>query len=336
MAATVIGVFDTHAEANRARDRMVEEGIPPSAVRVSAAEGGGSTTTTTTGAAEHGGFWDWLRSLFGSDDDDYVTRTTEAARRGSCVLAVDTPDDSQVQVVERVMQENGVIDIEERAAQWRQEGWTGGRDSLASGSTDLGTAMPAATVTPHPAQTELPASEGGRTATAGDLAHPEPATAGHPLSGAASGLAATATSTSQAEPLAGDTRIPVVKEDLEVGKREETRGRVRVVTRVVQRPVEAQVSLAEEHARVERHAVDRAASEADLGAFKEETIEVTERAEVPVVAKTARVVEEVEVGKARTERTETIRDTVRETQVDVQHTPAEGTQPHPHPAQRID
>jgi hypothetical protein len=95
--------------------------------------------------------------------------------------------------------------------------------------------------------------------------------------------------------------------------------------RVVERPVEQQVTLAEEHARVEPRPVDRPVTEADLGTFKEGTIEVTERAEVAVVKRTARVVEEVEVGKQRTESTESTHETVRETEVDVQHTPAEGS-----------
>ena len=40
-------------------------------------------------------------------------------------------------------------------------------------------------------------------------------------------------------------------------------------------------------------------------------------AEEPVVAKTAHVVEEVVVGREATERTETVKDTVRREEVDV-------------------
>ena len=53
-------------------------------------------------------------------------------------------------------------------------------------------------------------------------------------------------------------------------------------------------------------------------AFHEGTIEVTETSEVPVISKEARVVEEVVVGKTATDRTETARDTVRRTDVDVE------------------
>jgi stress response protein YsnF len=68
---------------------------------------------------------------------------------------------------------------------------------------------------------------------------------------------------------------------------------------------------------VERHPVDRPVTDAD-NAFREGTLEVTGRAEEAVVAKTARVVEEVVVGKQVEEHTETVHDTLRRTDVDVQ------------------
>lgn len=115
----------------------------------------------------------------------------------------------------------------------------------------------------------------------------------------------------------GQTKIPVVEEELQVGKREVEQGGVRVSSRVEEKPVEAQVNLREEHVRVERRPVDRPVGNAE-NAFQEGTIEVTERAEVPVVAKQARVVEEVVIGKEVSERTETVRDTVRKTDVNVE------------------
>ena len=113
------------------------------------------------------------------------------------------------------------------------------------------------------------------------------------------------------------TVLPVVEEELQVGKKQVERGGVRVDTRVTEQPVKEEVRLREERARVERRPVDRPATEADLAAFKEGTIEVRESVEEPVVAKRARVVEEVHVGKETTDRTETITDTVRRTDVEV-------------------
>ncbi|TGE22862.1 YsnF/AvaK domain-containing protein [Hymenobacter metallicola] len=110
----------------------------------------------------------------------------------------------------------------------------------------------------------------------------------------------------------------VIEENLQVGKRVEQTGGARLRSRIVERPVEASVRLREEHVNVERHAVNRPATEADFNAFKEGEIEITESAERAVVGKEARVVEEVTLGKEVTEREETIRDTVRKTEVDVE------------------
>jgi uncharacterized protein (TIGR02271 family) len=113
--------------------------------------------------------------------------------------------------------------------------------------------------------------------------------------------------------------IPVVEEELEVGKRQVDLGAVRVVSRMVETPVNESVTLREERASIERRPVDRPASEADLAGFREESIEVRETAEKAVVNKTARVVEEVAVGKTASERVEQVSDSVRKTVVDVQN-----------------
>ena len=130
---------------------------------------------------------------------------------------------------------------------------------------------------------------------------------------AATGATAARTATS-----AESGTIPVVEEHLEVGKRQVETGQVHVTSHVVETPVNESVTLREEHAAIERRPVDRPASEADLANFKEETIEVRETAEQAVVNKTARVVEEVVVGKTATSTTQEISDTVRKTVVDVE------------------
>jgi len=115
----------------------------------------------------------------------------------------------------------------------------------------------------------------------------------------------------------GKTAIPVIEEQLQVGKQQVERGGTRIRSRIIERPVEETVRLREEHVVVNRRPVNRAVTDADLNNFKEGEIELTERAEVPVVGKQARVVEEVEVGKNVTEREQTVRDTVRRTDVEV-------------------
>jgi uncharacterized protein (TIGR02271 family) len=105
-----------------------------------------------------------------------------------------------------------------------------------------------------------------------------------------------------------------------VGKREVGHGRVRIQSRVVERPVQEQVTLREERVDVERRPVSGEYREGALSGdpFQERTIEVEERGEEAVVSKEARVVEEVVVRKEADQRTETISDTVRKTEVDVE------------------
>jgi uncharacterized protein (TIGR02271 family) len=116
----------------------------------------------------------------------------------------------------------------------------------------------------------------------------------------------------------GTTSIPIIEEELQVGKRSVQTGGARLRSRIVERPVEESLRLREERVTVERTPVNRLATDADFAGFKEGTIELTEHAEVPVVSKEARVVEEVSLGKEVEEREETIKDTVRRTEVDVE------------------
>ncbi len=119
----------------------------------------------------------------------------------------------------------------------------------------------------------------------------------------------------------GTNAIPVVKEEIQVGKRQVLRGGVRVYSRVIEEPVEEKVTLREERVRVDRQPTNRAATQGDLSGNREQVVEVQEFAEEPVVSKQSRVVEEVRVGKDVTERTETVRDTVRHTEVNVEKSP---------------
>jgi len=115
--------------------------------------------------------------------------------------------------------------------------------------------------------------------------------------------------------------IPLAREELTVGKRVVQHGAVRVHTYVTETPVEEKVTLRDEEAFVERTPVNRAAS-AGEAAFQERTLEVRELGEEAVVSKQARVVEEVRVGKRQTAHTETVRDSVRKTEVEVDRDPS--------------
>lgn len=115
-----------------------------------------------------------------------------------------------------------------------------------------------------------------------------------------------------------DRSVPVIEEELQVGKREVETGGMRVRSRIIERPVEENLRLRQERVRVDRTPANRPATESDLNTFREGEIEVRERAEEPVVNKQARVVEEVNVRKEVDERDEVVRDTVRKSDVEVE------------------
>jgi uncharacterized protein (TIGR02271 family) len=122
-----------------------------------------------------------------------------------------------------------------------------------------------------------------------------------------------------------EERIPLAEEQIVVSKREVGRGRVRIRSYVVETPVEEQVTLHQERVDIEHRPVDRPVGPGDE-AFRERVIEATETSEEAVVSKEARVREEVVVRKEAEERTETVRDTVRRTEVEIEDDKAR-TQP---------
>jgi uncharacterized protein (TIGR02271 family) len=115
-----------------------------------------------------------------------------------------------------------------------------------------------------------------------------------------------------------ENAIPIIEEELQVGKQVIQTGGVRLRSRIIERAVEEHLRLREEHVTIERNPVDRPTSTASIDTFQEGVIELIEKAEVPIVAKEARVVEEVSLSKQVTEHEEVIRDSVRHTEVDVE------------------
>ena len=188
------------------------------------------------------------------------------------------------------------------------------RGTYGSGSGNLQTSMGSGTSMGQGGAASASSSQG--------LSSQASSTQGTSLQGSALEGSAAAT---QASNLAGSQQrdtstaaIPVVQEQLKVGKREVQRGGVRVFSRVVETPVNESIGLREEHVNVQRRAVDEPVSMADATAFKEQSIEMRETAEEAVVEKSARVVEEVMVNKEVTQREQQIHDTVRHTEVEVE------------------
>jgi len=114
--------------------------------------------------------------------------------------------------------------------------------------------------------------------------------------------------------------LRLAEEQLEVGKRQIETGRARIRRFVTERPVEAQVTLHDEHAEMVRRAVSDPSLIRDVD-WSDKVIEVTETSEQAVVNKTARVAEEVLIRREGSDHVETVKDTVRRQQVELERLP---------------
>lgn len=205
----------------------------------------------------------------------------EGVRRGGTLLAVRVPETRIEEVVE-VMNDYDPVNIERRAEYWRSEyGWE---------SYD-------ATAEPYGPE-EIDTFRTGLTNWDADYDE---------------GIDLDMDVDDRDFDLEDDMDIEIVEEDLAVGKRRHERP-VRIHTYTVETPVEEDVTLREERVNIERRPVDRPATYAS---FQEKSIEMTEFEEEAVSEKRARVVEEIHVSKDVDTRTETVHDTVRRTEVDI-------------------
>jgi uncharacterized protein (TIGR02271 family) len=129
-----------------------------------------------------------------------------------------------------------------------------------------------------------------------------------------------------AKPLTADVSkdqvLRLAEEQLNVGKKLVEQGTTRIRRFVTEKPVEAQVTLHEEHAEVVRRAISDPSYVQDID-WSDKTVEVLETAEQAVVSKSSHIAEEVVVGKTGSDRVETVHDTVRRQQVDVERVPSQ-------------
>jgi uncharacterized protein (TIGR02271 family) len=122
-----------------------------------------------------------------------------------------------------------------------------------------------------------------------------------------------------------DTNIPIVEEELDVSKRQVDKGGVRVRSYIQEKPVERDVNLRKENIDVERRPVDREAREED---FRDQSREVRATDEEAVVNKRGRVVEEVNIRKDAHDETETVHDTLRRKDVEIERIDEESFRQH--------
>ena len=280
MSSTITAMFDSRSDAEAAKARLESANVDAEHVHIH--------DKTSSGHREQGysthedrGVWDSIKNAFLPDEDRHTYE--EGLRRGGVLLTADV-DDDRVDEAVRVLEGAGSIDIDDRSSQWRSSGW-----DYAAPAAGVGTGAA------HGAfGSNAPAIGGGDDRAMGEVG-----------------------STNHVGSSEREEVIPVVEEQLVVGKRDVNRGGVRVRSYVTETPVHEQIRLRNERVNVERRSVDLPLSAADGDAFRERSIDMTATGEEAVVGKNARVVEEVVVSKTAEEHVENIDDTVRKTDVEV-------------------
>ena len=301
MSRTVTAMFDSRPEAEAAKARLNSSNIDADRVRIIDKSSTSSNSYSSTSGGEGQGFWSSLKDMFVPDEDRHSY--AEGIDRGGFLLCAEVDEDEADQAV-RLLEESNSVDFEQREQSWRSEGWSG----QYSGATAGGFAgTTAASTGSNPTGSQ---SFGGQTT----------GTTGQSFGSQTTGTTGQSFGTTDRSTTVDEERIPIVEEELRVGKREVSRGGARVRSYVKEVPVHEQVTLREEHVSVERRPVTDTLRAGDLNtadAFQERNIEMTETAEEAVVAKEARVEEELVVRKTAEEHVENIDDTVRRTEVDI-------------------
>ncbi len=302
-STTVTGFFDSRVEAEAAAERLRALGLGGQ-VRVTE---GASSSEGEGESRDDRGFFERLGDFLFPDED----RSTyaEGLSRGGYLVTASGLTSTSYDMVMDALEDAGAVDIDERAASWRSEGWSGGDGSSDESSGRAGSAGVGAG-TGYASENVGGSSYASGATGAGNV--------GSELAGEGRSGMGMGGSVGTGDSLRGsDETVPVVEERLRVGKRDNSHGRVRVRSYVVEEPVTETVRLEEERVEVERRPVDRALGSGDEGLFAERTIEAEEYREEAVVAKEARVVEEVALRRTHDSHDETVSDTVRRTEVEI-------------------
>lgn len=279
----VTAFFDSRSDADAAVERIVDEGVSRGDIRIVA---GAETSGAASSPERDKGFFEALGDFFMPDDDRHSY--AEGLRRGGYLVSLPTSAANRDRIID-ILDDEGTVNMDEREETWRSEGWS---SPAVESRTDYDAGMTTSS-TSGVAGSTLGMTEGA-TSTAGRRSN-------------------YAASTDLDD---HDGTIEVVEENLRVGKRDVSHGRVRVRSYVVEEAVNEDVSLRSERVDIQRRTVDRPVSGVD--AFQDRTIELEETAEEAVISKEARVVEEIDLNRTVEDRTQTVSDTVRRTEVEIE------------------
>ncbi|WP_026630996.1 YsnF/AvaK domain-containing protein [Dyadobacter alkalitolerans] len=341
MANTVVGIFEYESDAQEAQNYLLANGFAGGDVDIKTASYKSDQETSTVNNDDDDvmdRIGNFFRDLFDGDEEE-TRRYSEAGRRGT-IVTVHAANAMEAENAAAILDQFGAVDVNDRAAQYTaDQGYAGTATEVPVNP------YPDNTVDPYANRSLNVVSDADDLTTRNDssligdeystnrdrsLIEDDYSTIRNDSS-----IVSDDISTNRESSLIGDDystnrdersiladeqsgSLPVIKEELQVGKREIETGGVRLRSRIIERPVQESVRLRQEQVNVNRTPVDRIASESDFDTFTEGTIEMKEYAEIPVVNKEARVVEEVSLNKTVDERDEVINEMLRHTEVEAE------------------
>ena len=277
---SIVAVFSDLPQAEAAIADLVASGVPADAIKHYRRDGVASERPgLDTQHQHHSGFWAWLT---GRETDQGTHDTYNRSIESGHTVVTVISDATQAGRIHEMLERHNPLDLDDHD----------------------GRADAAATVSPPAAGTAAHGVGSGRVAETADPADP-------------AGMAAKDGRANRFGEGNSEEVLPLSEETLQVGKREIDRGTTRIRRYTVERPVEEQIRLRDESVSVVRRPVADG-REAGADAFSDHEVVVNESREEAVVGKTARVVEEVVVQKDTSERVETVRDTLRRDEVEIE------------------
>jgi len=117
MSRTLTALFDTRADADAGRQRLLEARVDTDHVSIYDKSSVAATDYSLQGEP---GLWAAHPNAFLPDEDRHAYE--EGVRRGGFLLTADVDDDAVADAV-RVLEEANTVDIDERAQSWRSSGW---------------------------------------------------------------------------------------------------------------------------------------------------------------------------------------------------------------------
>lgn len=306
----IVTAFSQPQQAQVAKEKLIAEGIAGDDIDIIS----GERLRIEDKEIRHPSFW---QRLFGDDvDDDYATEYNKAIRAGGVLLIARVNKDDADRI--ETLLDNCASDYATTSGPGDDiygKNYLGETDDVAPRSVGQDISDPTLRNEGVSLRDEdfVSDDEVAAKTLPGDADYVSGRTASADISGRLSeDVQANQTYAK------GDNResLTLAEEQIDVGKRRVSDGKVRLRRYTVEDEVAEDISLTEQHADVFRSALNEPAYLNDVD-WSEKTLEVEESHEVPTVSKTAHVREEVGLRTETTEHAETVKDTVRHQEVEV-------------------